>query len=102
MNNKRRFFEIDHETKWRLNDNSCPGKNVCYICEKQKYCLIFYERNKTLMINNKDINTELIEITDPIFLDKMRSDYRLRYSNDVRNVGNITSPLICGTLVRNR
>lgn len=66
--------------KWQLNDNNCSGKDVCYVCEKQKYCLIFYQRDKSLMINEKGINKELVEIKDPVFLAKMKSEYLLSYS----------------------
>lgn len=39
---KRRFFDLDQEMKWQLKDNNCSQKDVCYICEKQQYTIVFY------------------------------------------------------------
>lgn len=46
FNNKKRFFEVNHDQKWCLNDNDCSNRDVCYICEKQKYTMIFYQRDQ--------------------------------------------------------
>lgn len=40
-NFKKRFFEIDHAQKWVMADNK-QRKEPCYVCQKQKYTLIFY------------------------------------------------------------
>jgi len=39
-NHKIRHFEKDHEAQWKFD----PKKpNSCYVCEKQKYTMIFYD-----------------------------------------------------------
>lgn len=41
---KKRFFEVDHEQKWQIIDNTSAFKHNCYICAKHKYTMIFYQR----------------------------------------------------------
>ena len=77
---KLRFFEIDHEMKWKLADNNSPKTDSCYICEKQRYCMIFYQRDKSNYLNRKGINKGLTEVTDASFIEKLRGEYMLKYS----------------------
>ena len=51
LDKRIRFFEIDHEMKWKLSDNKCPQTDSCYICEKQRYCIIYYQRDKSIFLN---------------------------------------------------
>ena len=64
LDKKIRFFELDHEMKWKLADNGSPNSDSCYICEKQRYCMIFYQRDKSNYLNQKGINKGLIEVKD--------------------------------------
>ena len=59
-NNKNRFFEPDQILRWNISDNDVLGKDHCYICQRQKYTLIFYERAAP----KKKANRELYEIKD--------------------------------------
>lgn len=97
---KHRYFEIDHEMNWRLNDNNCPRHDACYICEKQQYCMIFYQRDKSTYCNQKGINKGLIQIDNPEFLEMLRAEYRLKYSQIPTSLEKMTTPLIFGTPVR--
>lgn len=72
-------------------------KDVCYVCQKKKYTLVFYERRREI---GRRANAELLEIKDEEFLRKCRSEYRLKYSQDSKTRKPMTTPLICGTLVR--
>lgn len=88
--------------KWKLSDNKNKSKDSCYICEKQQYGMIFYQRDKSLFLNQKNINKELIEIKDPVFIEKLRAEYRLKYSQIPTSLKKMTTPLIFGTPVRDR
>lgn len=98
---KRRFFEIDHEMKWRISDNNSQGREPCHICERQQYCIIFYQRDKSLLRMQKNINKELIEVDDPVFIEKLRAEYRLKYCQISTSLKKMTTPLLFGTPVRN-
>ena len=74
----RRFFDLDQELKWKLNDCDKLSKESCYICEKQQYCIIFYQRDKSLYMNNdNNINQELVQIKDSAFIAKLRQEYKV-------------------------
>ena len=71
-NIRKRFFEYDYYQKWKVSNNN-NRKDKCYVCEKKKYSLIFYERNE-------QANNDLIEIKDQDFLQKCRAEYNLKFS----------------------
>lgn len=102
-NVKKRFFEIDHGHKWTMadNHNHHQKKDVCYVCQKQKYSLIFYERDPhgSCKISSASKNKELIPIEDAEFLAHLKSEYRLKYSQDLKTRKAMWAPLICGTVV---
>lgn len=100
LSKKHRFFELDHEMKWRLSDNDSSAQDICFICEKQQYCMIFYQRDKSMLLSEKNINKELIEIHDPDFVALLRSEYNLKYSQMLTSLQKMTTPLIFGTPVR--
>lgn len=98
LNNKQRFFEIDHSQQWRLSDNNSTHKDGCYLCNKHQYTIIFYKRNKVGETQHK--NKELVEIKDEDFVQKLHSEYLLRYSQDTGTMKKMTTPLIFGTVVK--
>ena len=59
--------------------------------------MIFYERSES---SQKNINNGLIEIKDKEFLSKCKADYLLSYSQDSYTMDKVTTPLICGTIVK--
>ena len=65
MNNKKRYFEIDHAQKWRVADQNSLPHEKCYMCNKQTYSLILYERNEDKSLCNR----ELFEIKDEKFIE---------------------------------
>ena len=56
--------------------------------------MIFYQRNW-----DPDANKELFEIKDPVFLQKMQQDYKLKYSKDLKTGNDMLTPLIMGSIV---
>ena len=76
-------------------DNSGAKETSCYICNKQRYTLIFYERGY-----DYSVNKELFEITDEKFLQKMQQDYYLKYSTDAKTGKRMTTPLILGSIIK--
>ena len=49
----------------------------------------------------KGINPELVEIKNPAFIDKLRKEYQVKYSQHCTTLKKMTTPLICGTVVQN-
>lgn len=47
-NKALRYFQKDHDLIWKLSK-----KNECFICEKYKYTIVFYERG--LLAKNPDL-----------------------------------------------
>ena len=94
QNVRKRYFEVDHFGKWTVSDNQ-NKKNNCFICQKQKYTIVFYERNA-------QGNQNLFEIKDKEFIKKCRAEYKLKHSLEKENLKKIKTPLICGTIVTDR
>ena len=55
-NNKLRYFEVDHEQKWSLSDIDSGKRDICYICEKQKYMMCYHLYEIQLNFSNKISN----------------------------------------------
>lgn len=61
---KFKYFQKDHSLLWTLSK-----KNECFICEKYKYTMVFFEKG----IMGK--NPELTEINDEEFLGIIKKDF---------------------------
>ena len=35
LDRKHRYFELDHQLKWRLTQNHNSNQDTCYICEQE-------------------------------------------------------------------
>ena len=63
--------------------------------------MIFYERDKSTFLTDKTINQNLIEVDDLVFIAKLRSEYKLKYCQNLTSLKKMTTPLIFGTPIRN-
>lgn len=96
-NLKARFFEQGHAARWRAATTNTEKRDYCYVCQKHKYALIFYERAKA---RQKACNPQLREIKDLDFLEQVKEEYDKLYSVDPKIGAKVTTPLIFGTPVR--
>ena len=79
---KHRFFKKDAGQVWSLS-----MKNECYVCQKYRYTMIFYDR---YMLSH---NSGLIEIKDKEFVQKLKFDHNTNYGKYKS-----MTPIICGTV----
>ena len=82
-NPKYRFFNLKSANAWQLSKD-----NECYICEKHRYTVVFYDRNFMAL------NEDLIEIKNQEFLRKLKKDFLGNYSKFYS-----MAPIICGSIV---
>lgn len=75
------YFEEDSSEQWQLSNN-------CFICEKHRYTLIFYDKNS--------YNSELNLVTDQAKLRTMKECMRFSYAEKED-----TTPVITGSVINN-
>jgi hypothetical protein len=81
-----KFFKKDVQYQWTLSK-----KNECYVCQKHRYTIIFYERGALAK------NHGLVEILDNEFLYDLKLDFNKNYFTYKSN-----TPIICGTIVNKK
>lgn len=77
-----RFFKKDAGAAWQLS-----AKNQCYVCEKYRYTMIFYDR---YMFSH---NNGLVEIKDKELIKQLKLDHNFNYGKYKS-----MTPIICGTI----
>ena len=55
-----------------------------------------------MYLNDRSINKELVEIKSPALVQKLRQEYKVKYSQEATTLKRMTTPLICGTIVKNK
>mmetsp|Transcript_38821 Transcript_38821/g.59019 ORF Transcript_38821/g.59019 Transcript_38821/m.59019 type:complete len:112 (-) Transcript_38821:488-823(-) len=87
------YFDMDHEETWELLE-----KDECFVCDRHRYTMIFYERrpegNQNVIDPNH--NPDLTEVVNFTNYDQIREIRECLTSQEL--VENDSTPIIWGTV----